>query len=83
MRLNSKFYDQKENDGAAFTCSVDSYLPNGYGLYNIAGNVNKMVAGKRCKGGSWLSYSYFLQINQHEPYEGATSYTGFRVVARK
>ena len=32
------------NDGAAFTQNVKSYLPNDFGLYNMAGNVNEWVA---------------------------------------
>ena len=33
----------KLNDGAMITISVYSYLPNDYGLYNMAGNVNEWV----------------------------------------
>ncbi len=32
------------NDKAAFTDNVKSYLPNDFGLYNMAGNVNEWVA---------------------------------------
>ena len=32
------------NDRAAFTEDVKSYLPNDFGLYNMAGNVNEWVA---------------------------------------
>lgn len=32
------------NDKAAFTENVTSYLPNDFGLYNMAGNVNEWVA---------------------------------------
>jgi gliding motility-associated lipoprotein GldJ len=32
------------NDNAAFPAGVDSYLPNGFGLYNMAGNVSEWVA---------------------------------------
>ncbi|RZK43711.1 MAG: gliding motility lipoprotein GldJ [Pedobacter sp.] len=32
------------NDKAAFTENVKSYLPNDFGLYNMAGNVNEWVA---------------------------------------
>jgi sulfatase modifying factor 1 len=32
------------NDRAAFTENVTSYLPNDFGLYNMAGNVNEWVA---------------------------------------
>ncbi len=32
------------NDNAAFPAGVESYLPNGFGLYNMAGNVSEWVA---------------------------------------
>jgi len=32
------------NDNAAITAPVKSYLPNGYGLYNMSGNVSEWVA---------------------------------------
>lgn len=32
------------NDKAAFTQNVKSYMPNDFGLYNMAGNVNEWVA---------------------------------------
>ena len=32
------------NDGGDITVSVTSYLPNDYGLYNMAGNVNEWVS---------------------------------------
>ncbi|NBN98038.1 MAG: hypothetical protein EBV19_02195 [Flavobacteriia bacterium] len=31
------------NDGADATCAVDSYWPNDFGLYNMAGNVSEWV----------------------------------------
>lgn len=31
------------NDNGAYTCEVDAYIPNGFGLYNMAGNVNEWV----------------------------------------
>ena len=31
------------NDNAAYTAEVDSYYPNGFGLYNMSGNVNEWV----------------------------------------
>ena len=32
------------NDNAAITAEVTSYMPNGYGLYNMSGNVSEWVA---------------------------------------
>jgi len=33
-------------DGGVLTVPVDSYYPNGYGLFNMAGNVAEMLLGK-------------------------------------
>ncbi len=32
------------NDGAIYTADVKSFFPNGFGLYNMAGNVSEWVA---------------------------------------
>ncbi len=56
----TKFYT---HDGGYFTLPIDSYHPNNYGLYNMSGNVSEMVSEKGiCKGGSWKSMQYYLQI---------------------
>ncbi|MGB0881840.1 MAG: formylglycine-generating enzyme family protein [Vicingaceae bacterium] len=55
-------------DGAFYTAKVNSYNPNGYGLYCMSGNAAEMVyyedennlAGT--KGGSWSSVGQELQI---------------------
>ena len=31
------------NDNGAYTSEVDTYAPNGFGIYNMAGNVNEWV----------------------------------------
>lgn len=51
------------NDGAAFPAPVNSYWPNDYGLYNMAGNVSE-----------WVLDIYrplsFEDFNDHNPYRG-------------
>lgn len=68
------------------TAPVMSYWPNGYGLYNMSGNVKEIVkeAGIT-KGGSWRSSAEQLKIfaqdketNEHE----ATVDKGFRPVLK-
>jgi formylglycine-generating enzyme required for sulfatase activity len=72
------------NDQADITAPVFSYWPNGYGLYNMAGNVAEMVAepGITC-GGSWQDPGYYLQNSVRQFYTETTSSTaarGFRVI---
>lgn len=71
-------------NGADVTAPVMSYWPNGYGLYNMAGNVSEMVeeAGVT-HGGSWQDPGAYLQICARQFYSGknsASSTRGFRVV---
>ncbi len=51
------------NDGGDITVSVTSYLPNDYGLYNMAGNVNEWVSDVYRQ----LSYEDFEDFN---PFRG-------------
>ena len=72
------------SDGACYTAPVNSYWENGYGLYNMAGNVAEMVQeeGVTC-GGSWRDPGYYLQNHVRQYYEGensASSKRGFRVI---
>lgn len=76
-----------------FTCKVNSYNPNDYGLYCICGNAAEMVwqykTGKPCaKGGSWNSDADNVKINAEPELLDLTEgspYLGFRPVftARK
>lgn len=70
------------SDGADITAPVRSYYPNGYGLYNMAGNVAEMTARPgNAKGGSWFTGGYDAQIEAPDPNRGnaaPASYIGFR-----
>lgn len=79
------FTDLHDFDGEAVIAPVDSYFPNDFGLYNMAGNVAEMVLDSNfTKGGSWKSNSYYLQINSREEWDKtANPFTGFRVVMIK
>lgn len=50
------------NDNATITTSVDSYLPNDFGLYNMAGNVNEWV----------------LDVYRATSYDDVAEYNSFR-----
>lgn len=74
-------------DNAMTTAPVESYFPNGYGLYNMAGNVSEMLAEKgRTKGGNWNSPGYYLRIDAPDEFGGQlmepSPYVGFRVFAQ-
>jgi formylglycine-generating enzyme required for sulfatase activity len=70
------------NDNADITAPVQSYWPNGYGLYNMSGNVSEMIADKgQTKGGSWASYAKNIQIDAENEFPediNSDSRIGFR-----
>ncbi|MCF8373690.1 MAG: formylglycine-generating enzyme family protein [Bacteroidales bacterium] len=60
--------------------AVKSYWPNGFGIYNICGNVAEMVQENGiCKGGSVNDFGFDLRIDQQKEYEKPTPNLGFRV----
>ena len=72
------------NDAADVTAPVTAYNPNGFGLYNMAGNVSEMVLEEGIsKGGSWRDPGYYLKNDVHQTYEGrnsSSSKRGFRMI---
>ncbi|MBI5219793.1 MAG: SUMF1/EgtB/PvdO family nonheme iron enzyme [Bacteroidia bacterium] len=63
------------------TAPVDAFLPNGYGLFNLSGNVAEMIAEKgKTKGGSWRSSGYDVRIDLTDTYEKSSVEIGFRCV---
>ena len=77
-------HDGYSSDGAMITAPVTSYKPNGYGIYNMAGNVEEYVNEKGIsKGGSWKDTGYYLQNDVEEQYDStnyASAERGFRFV---
>lgn len=67
-----------------FTAPVVSYWPNGYGLYNMGGNVSEMLLNSASsKGGSWFTYGADVAIEAPDPFRGdlqPRSFKGFRPV---
>jgi formylglycine-generating enzyme required for sulfatase activity len=56
---------------ADITAPVTSYWKNGFGLYNMGGNVSEMVQEKGIiKGGSWRDGSEYLKIEAKLSYDG-------------
>lgn len=67
-------------DNAHITAPTLSYMPNSYGLYNMAGNVAELVQDKSLvKGGGWNSTGFYLRIASQEPYTDASANVGFRI----
>ncbi len=59
---------------------VKSYFPNGFGLYNISGNVAEMTNRRGiASGGSWRSSAEEVRIDATQPYEGPSPFVGFRI----
>ena len=83
--FQTHFTDLEDFDGEAVLAPVDSYFPNDYGLYNMAGNAAEMILDSNfTKGGSWKSKSSYLQIESKEEWnKTANPFTGFRVVMIK
>ena len=97
FRGNS-FPDQPRAGKRPFTCPVDRYPPNGFGLFNCSGNVWEWVDSAPGtsssepqhlqKGGSYLCHHsycdrYRLSARTRGPDENATCHAGFRVVLEK
>jgi formylglycine-generating enzyme required for sulfatase activity len=79
MYPNNDFTISRKVDGYEFLCDVNSYLPNKFGLYNMAGNAAEMLAEKGiCKGGSWNSHNNYIQIGSSETYTKPSPTIGFR-----
>ena len=68
------------NDNAEITAPVGTYVPNDFGLYNMAGNVAELVQNTSLvKGGGWNSTGFYLRIASQEKYTSASANIGFRV----
>lgn len=83
------FVDRYYDDGGFYPVDVMSYPPNGFGLYNMAGNVAEMVYESSSRkspgtaGGGWLSDEEELHLFGTDAYAGVVTphpNIGFRVV---
>ncbi|MCB9252559.1 MAG: SUMF1/EgtB/PvdO family nonheme iron enzyme [Flavobacteriales bacterium] len=73
--------DQREQ--ITFMATTSSYFPNGYGLYNMCGNVSEYVSQPEfIKGGSYNTVPYYLclRVRQKTPESNSgAADRGFRV----
>ena len=68
-------------DDAYVTAPANSYWPNEYGLYNMAGNVAELVADENtAMGGHWRSTGYDIRVTSQTDFEKANPFVGFRPV---
>lgn len=70
--------------GSDIPYPAKSLRANGYGLYNMCGNVAEMVSNPNLAvGGSWLDPGYDIRIYSIKNYTQPSPQIGFRVIARK
>jgi len=87
MVLNPKqFRFSNEYTNSVFTLTLTEHVKafnvNGYGLYNMSGNVNEMIAGDaRVMGGDWESCGHDIRVMSEKEYIRANPLTGFRIVS--
>ncbi|MEE9367839.1 MAG: SUMF1/EgtB/PvdO family nonheme iron enzyme [Pontiella sp.] len=80
-----------DSGGTPYTSPERSFAPNGYGLYDMNGNVwewwwNTIGSGKSRRGGSWDNEAYYIRTGYKDNTLNAASpgvdnmYIGFRTV---
>lgn len=69
-------------DLADIIAPAKSYFQNGFGIYNMNGNVAEMLKDQNeVIGGSWYDAAYDIRNQSTKGYTGSSSTVGFRVVA--
>lgn len=79
-RTNEDLMNTKSKYQGDITTAVDAYWKNGFGIYNMSGNVAEMISDKGIsKGGSWKDDAEALKISSRNKYDGKPQpYIGFR-----
>jgi hypothetical protein len=75
---------KKINASDDLTAPVVSFYKNGYGLFNMSGNVAELIEDKYIvRGGHWNSFKDGLRLKTFEHYTGPSPTIGFRYVIEK
>ncbi|MCX6319169.1 MAG: SUMF1/EgtB/PvdO family nonheme iron enzyme [Bacteroidetes bacterium] len=75
------WYSRSVSDNIFYIAPVKSFEPNAFNLYNMCGNVSKMIKEKEiAMGGSWNDYGGDVNIWAESRYKGPMATTGFRPV---
>lgn len=70
------------NEAADILAPSISFSPNGYGLYNMAGNAAELVASDPvAMGGSWKSTGFDIKVTSEVSAKTAQPTVGFRMVS--
>lgn len=82
MRPPPPLMNYRDDKTKRFTLKdIDSYPPNGLGIYQMIGNVAEMTATKGiAKGGSWRNRKEVCKIRRHQRYYAPDNWLGFRCV---
>lgn len=77
---DSTFLIDQALDGSMLTAPTESYWPNGYGLYNMSGNVAELCDEGVVMGGHWATTGYDIRVTSEAEFEKANPYVGFRPI---
>lgn len=80
FKRESNILNSKDKYTGDITTPVNAYSKNGFGIYNMCGNVAEMIDEKGIvKGGSWRDGPEFLKIESYHKYDGKPqAHIGFR-----
>lgn len=77
-----KYLELDNNPASDILAPSKSYNVNGFGLYNMVGNVNELVSDEDVvMGGDWQSASYDIRVTSEKEYKTSSPIIGFRLIS--